>query len=112
MQSKRRVSPKRYHVVRAALLSVQSQSGSGLTCLYLLSDQIFNVRKTIAFLSQGTTLEPGTIILTGTPNGVGFVKKPPTYLRDGDTVEIWLSGGIGSMLNKVEEEGKGASPKL
>lgn len=70
------------------------------------SDQIFSVRQTIAFLSQGTTLEPGTIILTGTPKGVGFVRKPPLYLKDGDNVQISIDSGIGSLINPVVEEGK------
>lgn len=70
------------------------------------SDQIFNVKQTIAFLSQGTTLEPGTIILTGTPKGVGFVRNPPLYLKNGDTVRIWIDSGIGSLINAVVEEGK------
>lgn len=70
------------------------------------SDQIFSVRQTIAFLSQGTTLEPGTIILTGTPKGVGFVRKPSMYLKDGDTVQISIDSGIGSLINPVVEEGK------
>jgi 2-keto-4-pentenoate hydratase/2-oxohepta-3-ene-1,7-dioic acid hydratase in catechol pathway len=69
------------------------------------SDQIFSVRQTIAFLSQGTTLEPGTIILTGTPKGVGFVRKPPLYLKDGDNVQISIDSGIGSLINPVVEEG-------
>ena len=71
-----------------------------------LSDQIFSVRQTIAFLSQGTTLGPGTIILTGTPKGVGFVRKPPLYLKDGDTVQISIDSGIGSLVNLVVEEGE------
>ena len=69
-----------------------------------LSDQIFNVRKTITFLSQGTTLEPGSIILTGTPKGVGFVKNPPIYLQGGDKVNVWLGRGIGTLVNDVKEE--------
>lgn len=68
------------------------------------SDQIFNVRQTIAFLSQGTTLEPGSIILTGTPKGVGFVKKPPVYLKDGDQVSVEVGSGIGTLVNNVKEE--------
>jgi len=68
------------------------------------ADQIFNVRQTIAFLSQGTTLQPGTIILTGTPKGVGFVKKPPLYLKDGDIVHVWIGCGIGTLINPVAEE--------
>ncbi|KDR84144.1 hypothetical protein GALMADRAFT_236818 [Galerina marginata CBS 339.88] len=68
------------------------------------ADQIFNVRQTVAFLSQGTTLEPGSIILTGTPKGVGFVRKPPVYLKDGDKMSVWLGNGIGTLVNDVKEE--------
>jgi len=68
------------------------------------AEQIFNVRQTIAFLSQGTTLLPGTIILTGTPKGVGFVKKPAAYLKDGDKMSVWVGGGIGTLVNDVKEE--------
>ena len=70
------------------------------------SDQIFTVRQTIAFLSQGTTLLPGSVIMTGTPKGVGFVKKPPVYLKNGDHVTVWVDGGIGTLVNDVIEEGK------
>ena len=68
------------------------------------SDQIFNVRQTIAFLSQGTTLQPGTIILTGTPKGVGFARKPPLYLKNGDIVHVWFGCGIGTLINPVVED--------
>ncbi|KAL9713039.1 hypothetical protein Ac2012v2_004280 [Leucoagaricus gongylophorus] len=68
------------------------------------ADQIFNVRQTVSFLSQGTTLEPGSIILTGTPKGVGFVRHPPLYLKHGDKMTVWLGGGIGTLLNDVKEE--------
>ncbi|KAF9450177.1 hypothetical protein P691DRAFT_811086 [Macrolepiota fuliginosa MF-IS2] len=68
------------------------------------AEQIFNVRQTVSFLSQATTLEPGSIILTGTPKGVGFVKSPPLYLQDGDKMAVWLGSGIGSLVNDVKEE--------
>ncbi|KAH7376475.1 hypothetical protein B0T11DRAFT_309261 [Plectosphaerella cucumerina] len=64
-------------------------------------DQIFGVRKTISFLSQGTTLQPGDLIFTGTPEGVGMGRKPPVWLKDGDVVEVGLEG-VGSITNKVE----------
>jgi 2-keto-4-pentenoate hydratase/2-oxohepta-3-ene-1,7-dioic acid hydratase in catechol pathway len=70
------------------------------------SDQIFSVKQTIAFLSQGTTLQPGTIVLTGTPKGVGFFRKPPVYLKHGDAVQVWIGSGIGTLVNPVIEEGK------
>lgn len=43
--------------------------------------------------------------MTGTPKGVGFVKKPPIYLKNGDSVTVWVGGGIGSLVNPVVEEG-------
>jgi len=70
------------------------------------ADMIFNVKQTIAHLSQGTTLLPGSIIMTGTPKGVGFVRKPPVYLKNGDDVSVWVGGGIGTLMNPVVEEGK------
>jgi len=77
------------------------------------ADMIFNVRQTIAHLSQGTTLLPGSIIMTGTPKGVGFVRKPAVYLKHGDDVSVWVGGGIGTLLNPVTEEGKpGVKAKL
>jgi len=72
-------------------------------------DMIFNVRETISFLSRGTTLLPGDLILTGTPQGVGMGKNPPLWLKDGDTVEVSLEG-VGSCVNKVEFEKP--APKL
>ncbi|MCC7203585.1 MAG: fumarylacetoacetate hydrolase family protein [Phycisphaeraceae bacterium] len=52
------------------------------------SDMIFPIAQLIAFLSQDTTLLPGTVILTGTPQGVGFVRQPPVFLKPGDTVTV------------------------
>ncbi|KAL9099974.1 MAG: hypothetical protein Q9163_004600 [Psora crenata] len=64
-------------------------------------DMIFGVAKTVAFLSQGTTLLPGDVIFTGTPQGVGSGRKPPLWLRDGDVVEVSLEG-VGTCVNRVE----------
>lgn len=66
------------------------------------SDMIFTVAKLIAFLSEDTTLLPGTVIMTGTPPGVGFARKPPLFLKAGDTVEIEIEG-IGRLANPVEQ---------
>ncbi|KAJ5585323.1 uncharacterized protein N7459_005123 [Penicillium hispanicum] len=63
-------------------------------------DMIFSVAKTIAFLSQGTTLLPGDLIFTGTPQGVGMGRKPNLWLKDGDKVEVSLEG-VGSCVNRV-----------
>jgi len=66
-------------------------------------DMIFNVAEIIEFLSSSTVLAPGTIILTGTPHGVGFARTPPVYLQPGDNITIEIEG-IGSLSNPVEEE--------
>ncbi|KAH7931179.1 hypothetical protein BV22DRAFT_4388 [Leucogyrophana mollusca] len=70
--------------------------------------QIFSVRQTIAFLSQATTLEPGSVILTGTPKGVGFAMKPAVFLKHGDDVRVYVGHGIGTLVNPVIEEGQRA----
>ncbi len=66
-------------------------------------DMIFPIDELIAFLSGSTTLEPGTLILTGTPEGVGMGRKPPVYLKPGDVVEVEIEG-IGILSNPVREE--------
>ena len=66
---------------------------------------IFGVAKTIAFLSQGTTLLPGDVIFTGTPQGVGMGRKPQLWLKDGDIVEVSLEA-VGACTNKVELDRK------
>ena len=63
-------------------------------------DMIFNIPTLIEFLSGSTTLLPGTIILTGTPHGVGMAQKPPRWLQPGDEVSIEIDG-IGTLTNPV-----------
>jgi 2-keto-4-pentenoate hydratase/2-oxohepta-3-ene-1,7-dioic acid hydratase in catechol pathway len=71
------------------------------------SDMIFGVPKLIAFLSGSTTLVPGTVVLTGTPHGVGMARQPPVWLRAGDTVTIEIDR-IGALTNPVvNENGEG-----
>lgn len=70
-------------------------------------DMIFSVAELIAFISRDTTLLPGTVILTGTPEGVGFARKPPVFLTDGDVIEIEIDG-IGRLRNPVRDARRGA----
>jgi 2-keto-4-pentenoate hydratase/2-oxohepta-3-ene-1,7-dioic acid hydratase in catechol pathway len=63
-------------------------------------NMIFSVAETIAYISQLMTLEPGDIIATGTPEGVGFKRTPPIFLRDGDVVEVEVEK-IGTLRNPV-----------
>jgi len=64
------------------------------------ANMIFSVAAIISFLSSLMTLEPGDIIATGTPSGVGFKRTPPLFLRDGDVVEVEIEG-IGQIRNPV-----------
>ncbi len=63
-------------------------------------DMIFDIETLIASLSEGMTLEPGDIIATGTPSGVGYAMDPPCFLKDGDSVVCNISG-IGTLTNSV-----------
>jgi 2-keto-4-pentenoate hydratase/2-oxohepta-3-ene-1,7-dioic acid hydratase in catechol pathway len=67
------------------------------------NDMIFDVPTLIEFLSGSTTLLPGTVILTGTPHGVGMAQKPPRWLRPGDQVNVEIEK-IGVLTNSVENE--------
>jgi 2-keto-4-pentenoate hydratase/2-oxohepta-3-ene-1,7-dioic acid hydratase in catechol pathway len=62
---------------------------------------IHGVAKVIAYVSCFLTLEPGDVIMTGTPDGVGFARKPPIFLADGDDVEVEVEG-IGVLRNPVK----------
>jgi 2-keto-4-pentenoate hydratase/2-oxohepta-3-ene-1,7-dioic acid hydratase in catechol pathway len=64
---------------------------------------IFDVPALIEFLSGSTTLLPGSVILTGTPHGVGAARSPPRWLRAGDVVTVDIEG-IGQLANPVLEE--------
>ncbi|MTI67332.1 MAG: fumarylacetoacetate hydrolase family protein [Firmicutes bacterium] len=64
-------------------------------------NMIFNIPYIVSDISKGITLEPGDIILTGTPSGVGLGFKPPKYLKSGDTVECNIEK-IGTLVNKVK----------
>jgi len=67
------------------------------------NDMIFDVPALIEFLTGSTTLLPGTVILTGTPHGVGMAQKPLRWLRAGDTVTIEIEK-IGALQNPVASE--------
>lgn len=74
---------------------VMQEAGTG--------EMLFSVARLISDLSRGTTLLPGTAILTGTPGGVGMARKPPAWLKDGDVVEVEI-GRIGVLRNRVRTE--------
>ncbi|EKN67790.1 fumarylacetoacetate hydrolase family protein [Schinkia azotoformans] len=63
---------------------------------------VFSVQYLVEFLSNLMTLEPGDVILTGTPGGVGVAMDPPSFLKDGDVVSISIDG-VGVLENKVQK---------
>jgi 2-keto-4-pentenoate hydratase/2-oxohepta-3-ene-1,7-dioic acid hydratase in catechol pathway len=67
------------------------------------ADLIFPIAEIVEYLTRGITLEPGDLIATGTPGGVGDSRVPPRYLREGDVVEVEV-GGVGSLRNPVRDE--------
>lgn len=69
------------------------------------SNMIFDIKKQISYLSQGTTLEAGTIFLTGTPAGIGFFRQPRVVLEDGSDIRVYVEN-IGTLINKVHYESR------
>jgi 2-keto-4-pentenoate hydratase/2-oxohepta-3-ene-1,7-dioic acid hydratase in catechol pathway len=67
------------------------------------ADMIFSVAQLVKILSEAMTLEPGDVVATGTPSGVGYARKPPRLLAPGDVVEVEIEG-IGVLRNTVEQE--------
>lgn len=67
-------------------------------------DLIFSIDKLVSFLSQSTTLKPGTVIITGTPAGVGLVRKPKVTVKAGDEFTVEILPHIGSLITKFENE--------
>jgi 2-keto-4-pentenoate hydratase/2-oxohepta-3-ene-1,7-dioic acid hydratase in catechol pathway len=63
---------------------------------------IFKIDELVAYISQVMTLEPGDLVFTGTPPGVGFARKPPVFLRDGDVTDVEIEG-VGVLTNPVRD---------
>lgn len=72
------------------------------------ADLIFPVAELIATLSEAITLQPGDVIVTGTPAGIGWARKPPVFMKDGDICEIEIEG-IGILRNPVRDEARAAA---
>lgn len=84
-------------------LSIQSQINGEVMQNSNTGDMIFDVPALISNLSSSMTLLPGTVILTGTPEGVGFTRQPPVFLQEGDEVTITIEK-IGRLTNPVIKE--------
>ncbi|MEM3087176.1 MAG: fumarylacetoacetate hydrolase family protein [Halobacteria archaeon] len=68
------------------------------------ASMVVKLPELIAYISRGMTLEPGDLISTGTPAGVGMGRRPPVFLKEGDVVEVEV-GGVGALRNRVRREG-------
>ncbi len=86
-----------------AVLKIRTLLNGQIMQDWRCDDMIFDVPTLIAFLSGSTTLLPGTVILTGTPHGVGVARKPQVFLKSGDIVTIEIDK-IGALTNPVIEE--------
>jgi len=64
---------------------------------------MFPVVETLVYLTEGITLEPGDVVLMGTPSGVGHARKPPLWMQDGDVVEVEIEH-IGLLRNSIANE--------
>lgn len=78
--------------------------GAGANTANNRSDLIFSIPKLVSFLSQGTTLPAGTVIITGTPAGVGVGREPKVTLRRGDEFAVEILPHIGTLVNLFENE--------
>ncbi len=87
----------------AASLSIQSRLNGKVMQNANTRDMIFPVAETVVLLSECMTLEPGDLLVMGTPAGVGYARNPPVWMQPGDTIEIAIEG-IGVLSNPIADE--------
>ena len=87
----------------AAGLKIESRLNGQVMQSANTADMIFPVDETIMLLSQCMTLEPGDVLVMGTPAGVGFARTPPLWMKSGDTIEVEIEG-VGLLSNSVVDE--------
>jgi 2-keto-4-pentenoate hydratase/2-oxohepta-3-ene-1,7-dioic acid hydratase in catechol pathway len=84
-------------------LQIQTRLNGAVVQDASTDDMVFSVAQLISILSEAITLSPGDIIVSGTPAGVGMARKPPLFMKHGDTCEVEIEG-IGILRNAVEDE--------
>jgi 2-keto-4-pentenoate hydratase/2-oxohepta-3-ene-1,7-dioic acid hydratase in catechol pathway len=87
----------------AAGLNIQTRLNGQTVQSNNTRNMMFPVIDTLVDISQGMTLEPGDLIITGTPSGVGHARKPPLWMKAGDVCEIDIEG-VGVLRNSIENE--------
>ena len=88
----------RDEVADAHALSIEGRLNGEVMQSSNTAKMIFKIPYLISYISQGITLEPGDVIATGTPEGVGIFRTPPVLLKDGDTFEVTIEG-LGTLRN-------------
>jgi 2-keto-4-pentenoate hydratase/2-oxohepta-3-ene-1,7-dioic acid hydratase in catechol pathway len=85
-------------------LKIQSRLNGNVMQSDNTANMMFPIAETLVYVTQGITLEPGDIVFTGTPSGVGHARKPnPVWMKQGDTCEIEIEG-VGVLSNPIEDE--------
>jgi 2-keto-4-pentenoate hydratase/2-oxohepta-3-ene-1,7-dioic acid hydratase in catechol pathway len=84
-------------------LKIESRLNGQLMQSDNTDNMMFPIAETLVDITQGMTLEPGDLVVTGTPSGVGFARKPPVWMKAGDTIEIEIEK-VGLLRNPVEDE--------
>jgi 2-keto-4-pentenoate hydratase/2-oxohepta-3-ene-1,7-dioic acid hydratase in catechol pathway len=87
----------------ASGLTIESRLNGRVMQKANTSDMIFPVAETVALLSECVTLEPGDLLVMGTPGGVGYARNPPVWMKDGDTIDIAIES-IGVLSNPIKDE--------
>jgi 2-keto-4-pentenoate hydratase/2-oxohepta-3-ene-1,7-dioic acid hydratase in catechol pathway len=87
----------------AAGLAIRSRLNGEVMQNANTNDMLFPVAETIAILTEGMTLEPGDVIATGTPAGVGHARKPPVWMKHGDVIEVEIEA-VGVLRNPIRDE--------
>ena len=84
-------------------LAIQTRLNGNVMQSDNTANMMFPLAETLVYLTKGITLEPGDIIVTGTPSGVGHARKPPVWMKAGDTVEIDIQD-VGVLRNSIADE--------
>ncbi|MFY9841242.1 MAG: fumarylacetoacetate hydrolase family protein [Xanthobacteraceae bacterium] len=84
-------------------LKIQSRLNGTVMQSDNTDNMMFPIVEMLVYITQGLTLEPGDVIFTGTPSGVGHARKPPVWMKNGDTIEVEIEG-IGTLRNPIADE--------
>jgi acylpyruvate hydrolase len=87
-------------------LKIQSRLNGTVMQSDNTDNMMFPIVEMLVYISQGITLEPGDVIFTGTPSGVGHARKPPVWMKNGDTIEVEIER-IGTLRNPIADEKTG-----